>query len=81
MAACIIKIEMGEIVMEIAEKYFFKDYWVRNWDHHILRCTLIGYNPAVNEVILDVGDGENEIKLSASTFRFEDYIREEGQDD
>lgn len=81
MAACIIKIEMGEIVMEIAEKYFFKDYWVRNCDHHILRCTLIGYNPAVNEVILDVGDGENEIKLSTSTFRFEDYIREEGQDD
>lgn len=81
MAARIIKIEMGEIAMEIAEKYFFKDYWVKNWDGHIMRCTLIGYDPLANKVILDAGYEEDEIKLPASTFHFEDYIKEDSQDD
>lgn len=79
MAACVIKIEMGEIAMEIASKYFFRDYWVKNWNGHIMRCTLIGYDRADDKVVLDAGDGENEFRLPADKFCFEDYIK--GDDD
>lgn len=62
--------------MEIANKYFYKDYWVKNWDGHIMLATFVGYDKKEGKVVLDAGDGENEFRIDANKFDFENYVRD-----
>lgn len=61
--------------MKNIDKYLFKDYWVRNWDKHILLVTLVGYDEKEDKVILDAGDGETEIRIPVDKFNFDESVK------
>lgn len=65
------------ITWKDVEKYLFLDYWVKTRNHQILRCTLIGFDEAKNELIFDREYHEDEVRISANNFRLEKFIWED----